>query len=123
CNKLLNGKIKSTYVPFAMLGMTIFGVDLYFAGNGAGSAASDVLMSVEDFLKSFSNLRILFDLLLISVCAGLYIVPLYAIMQHDSEAAHRARIIAANNVINAFFMVLSAVATLYLLDLSFTIPQ
>lgn len=123
CNKLLNGEIKSTYVPVSMLGMTIFGIDLYFASMYNITAATETLMSLGEFVSSFSRLRILFDLLLIAICAGLYIVPLYAIMQHDSDVNQRARIIAANNVVNAIFMVVAAVITVVMLASHFTIPQ
>lgn len=123
CNKLLKGEIKSTYVPIAMFGMTLFGIDLYFASVNGVAISGDILMGIEEFISSLSRLRILFDLLIIAICAGLYIVPLYAIMQHDSDPNHRARIIAANNVINALFMVTSAVLTLALLSAHFSIDQ
>ncbi len=108
CNKLLRGHISSAYVSLAALGMAAFGVDLYFASLHGGASGLP---------------HIVLDLFAIAVSAGLYIVPLYAIMQHESEAAHRARIIAANNVINALFMVAAALFTLLMLSFSFTIPQ
>lgn len=123
CNKLLKGEIKSTYVPVAMLGMTIFGIDLYFASIHNTVVTTETLMSIGEFLSSPARLRILFDLLLIAICAGLYIVPLYAIMQHDSDVNQRARIIAANNVVNAIFMVTAALITVAMLASHFTIPQ
>lgn len=123
CNKLLKGQIKSNYVPLAMLGMTVFGIDLYFASVHNAPAVSATLMSLEGFIYSPTRLRILFDLLFIAICSGLYIVPLYAIMQHDSSAQHRARIIAANNVMNAIFMVAAAIITLAMLYVGFNIPQ
>ena len=122
CNALLRGHIQSTYVPLATLGISIFTVDLYFASQLIPIAGS-ALMNAWQFIDNGTGLHIIVDLLLISICAGIYIVPLYAIMQHFSEAAHRARIIAANNVINAFFMVTSAIGTLLMLKMSFTIPQ
>jgi acyl-[acyl-carrier-protein]-phospholipid O-acyltransferase/long-chain-fatty-acid--[acyl-carrier-protein] ligase len=125
CNKLLGGVIKSNYVPISMFGMTLFGVDLYLASIHdvpIGMVASP-LISLGEFVSSLTNLRILFDLLMIAVCSGLYIVPLYAIMQHDSSPQHRARIIAANNVVNAIFMVAAAVIALALLSAGFSIPQ
>lgn len=123
CNKLLKGEIKSTYVPISMLGITIFGADLYFATIANIMPAPGMLMGISEFLSSFQRLRILFDLLLIAICSGLYIVPLYAIMQHSSSIQHRARIIAANNVMNAIFMVASALIVLALLSFGFNIPQ
>ncbi len=121
CNKLLKGQIQSTYVPLAALGISIFTIDLYFASNAFTNGTS--LISALDFLKNTQGLHIIIDLLLIAVCSGIYIVPLYAIMQHSSEPLHRARIIAANNVLNAAFMVVSALLTVLLLKLSYTIPQ
>jgi len=121
CNKLLRGQIHSTYVPMAAFGMALFGIDLYFASqHGMGSAT---LMSLPQFLNDIAGWRIIGDLFLIAISGGLYIVPLYAIMQHNSAAVHRARIIAANNVVNALFMVTSALFTLMMLSLSFSIPQ
>src|SRR5690606_26435314 len=63
--------------------------------------------------------RVLFDLLMIAVCGGIFIVPLYAIMQSRSDRAERARIIAANNILNALFMVLAAVGAGAVLALGF----
>lgn len=123
CNRLLRGTIQSTYVPLAALGITVFGTDLYYASQHTAFANPSVLMTLQQFVSSTAGLHILADLFLIAVSGGIFIVPLYAIMQHDSEAAQRARIIAANNVINSLFMVASALLTLLMLRLSYTIPQ
>jgi len=122
CNKLLRGEIKSTFAPYAALGIGLFSADLYLASLHDFSIAAD-LMPIGQFLAGAAGIRILFDLLMIAVSAGIYIVPLYAIMQHKSPPAHRARIIAANNIVNALFMVAAAVLTLLLLTLNFTIPE
>ncbi len=121
CNRLARGHIQSTYVPVAALAITVFGVDLYFASRhfGAGGA----MLAVSQFLALPRAWRVLADLLLMAVAGGVYIVPLYAIMQHRSAPAHRARVIAANNVVNAIFMAAAAVLTIVLLALHFTIPE
>src|SRR5450631_893493 len=67
--------------------------------------------------------RIIADLVLIGLFGGFYIVPLYALIQERSEPAYRSRIIAANNILNAIFMVASAGIALGLLKLDLTIPQ
>ena len=121
CNMLLKGEVKSTYVPAAALGITIFTVDLYFAS--AGVAQGDALIDAWQFLSGFAHGRILADLFGIAVCGGLYVVPLYAVLQRDSAPETRARTIASNNVVNALFMVASAVATLLMFKASFTVPQ
>ena len=120
CNSLLKGRIHATYVPLAALGMTVFAIDLVFASERAQTSSGELVTLVQ-FLSHFSSWRILFDLLFLSICGGIYIVPLYAILQHDSEPSHRSRAIASNNIINALFMVIAAIATSLMLYLHFTI--
>lgn len=123
CNILLKGQVKSTYVPMAAMGITLFTIDLFFASQGAFADTQTGFMHYTDFIRTRSGMHILFDLAGIAICGGLYIVPLYAIMQHDSDPAYRARTIATNNVINALFMVVSAIATVAMLKAHFTVPQ
>jgi len=75
------------------------------------------------FTADAAHWRVLSDLALLSLFAGLYSVPMYALIQMRSEPTHRARIIATNNILNALFMVVSAVITGALLKAGFTIPQ
>jgi len=63
------------------------------------------------------------DLCLIGAFGGIYIVPLYALVQSMSEETQRSRIIAANNILNALFMVCSAILTIALFAINFSIPQ
>jgi len=123
CNKLLRGLVHSTYVPLVALGISVFTVDLYYASGSAVYNQATGLTDIVSFLTYTASLRILADLFLIAVCGGIFIVPLYAIMQMRSPVEHRARIIAANNVMNAVFMVGSAVMTLIMFRLHFTIPE
>ena len=129
CNRLLRGQVQPTYVPLAALAMTLFGIDLYFASthvmsaHAAYPAADHAALTLGAFLEMGRNWRVLVDLFGFAISGGIYIVPLYAIMQERSDPAHRARVIAANNVLNALFMVASALLTLLMLSLSFTIPQ
>ncbi|BAE51776.1 acyl-[ACP]--phospholipid O-acyltransferase [Paramagnetospirillum magneticum] len=121
CGRLLNGEISARHVPFAALGMTLFSFDLYFAS--AVPAAAGQLATIAEFLTHPGSWRVLGDLLAIAVCGGVYIVPLYTILQTRSDADSRARAVAANNVMNAAFMVLSAVAGAGMLALGFSVPQ
>ena len=75
------------------------------------------------FLSSFLHLHLLADILLIGIFGGFYIVPLYAFIQSPREKSHQSRIIAANNIMNALFMVVSALFSLWIFDLGFNIPQ
>ena len=123
CNALLRGQIKSTYVPTAAVGITLFTVDLFFASHSTVPGSENVMTNAWHFLEFAASWRIVFDLFAIALCGGLFIVPLYAILQHDSDPECRARTIASNNVINALFMVASGVGTMLMLKASFTIPQ
>ena len=120
CNSMLKGQVHATFVPLGALGMTVFIVDLYFASrNGLPGGAA----SLSAFLDQLAGWRILIDIGLIAAAGGVYIVPLNALLQQRSEDAHRSRNIAANNIINALFMVVAAVATALLLSLGLSIPQ
>jgi acyl-[acyl-carrier-protein]-phospholipid O-acyltransferase/long-chain-fatty-acid--[acyl-carrier-protein] ligase len=122
CNRLLKGKIHATYVPVAALGMTIFGIDLVIASHHGISHAA-TLMTLGQFLAHASSWRILFDLLALAICGGVYIVPLYAILQFESEPSHRSRAVASNNIMNAIFMVMAAILTSIMLMLHFSVTH
>ena len=122
CTKLLKGVISAKYVPLSAFALSAFITDLYFVSVNL-SPPPDVLITASDFLSSPRNLRILFDLVGISICGGLYTVPLYAILQNDSDPTKRSRIIAANNLLNALFMVFGAIVATAMLALDYTIPE
>ncbi|MEA2770198.1 MAG: acyl-[acyl-carrier-protein]-phospholipid O-acyltransferase, partial [Acetobacteraceae bacterium] len=105
CARLLHGEVSARLVPFAALGITVFTWDFGTAVIGGGGLH---LTTVAAVLHSPTGWRMLVDLLLLAVCGGLYSVPLYAIVQEQSEPARRARTIAANNIVNAVTMVLGA---------------
>lgn len=123
CNRLLKGKIHANHVPLGALGMAIFTFDFYFSAQqiAALHALSDPTLMT--FLENGYNWRIMFDLLLIAICGGIYTVPLYAILQHRSDEHHRARVIASNNVMNALFMVIAAAFTILMLKLGLSIAH
>jgi hypothetical protein len=120
CERLSGHKVEIGLVPFGSIGLTLFGVDLYFAlvHHTAHPAAA-----IGQFLVQPGHWRILADLFLIGLFGGLYIVPLYALVQLRSDPAHRSRIIAANNILNALFMVVAALLAIGLFALGLTIPQ
>ncbi|MCW8916199.1 MAG: acyl-[ACP]--phospholipid O-acyltransferase [Magnetovibrio sp.] len=124
CNKLLKGEITAKYVPFGALLMTVFMVDLYFASTYGYALPSNggELAGVGSFLSTVMGMRITVDLLLVAISSGLYIVPLYAILQSRGEESHRSRNIASNNIINALFMVASAIAISVMLGAGMTVP-
>ncbi len=123
CNRLLKGKVHATYVPLGAFGISIFTIDLYFASQHAVGSHVIGLMGVLGFLEHFYSWRILVDLFLIAVCSGLYIVPLYAILQQRSQNTHRARVIAGNNILNALFMVVAALLTMLMLYIGISVVE
>ena len=120
CERLSGHKVEIGLVPFGSIGMTIFAADLYFASRGLHPTGIGGLGA---FFAEHAHWRVLADLFLLSLFAGLYSVPLYALIQSRCEPTHRARIIAANNILNAFFMIASALLGVALLSSGFTIPQ
>jgi MFS family permease len=119
CEVLGRRRVELGLVPLGAIGMTLFTVDLYFASRGLPPAA---LMDAASFVKQPAHWRVMADLLLLSLSAGLYSVPMYALIQLRSEATHRARIIAANNILNALFMIASALMAGALLAAGLSIP-
>lgn len=104
-NWLLKGEVSVKYVPIAAILITVFAIDLYFATPHLRSLApAEGLMRIRTVLTSFAGWRAIIDLGLIAFCAGLFCVPLYALVQTKTPISRRARVIAANNIINAIFM-------------------
>ena len=120
CERLSGHKVEIGLVPFGSIGLSVFALDLFFATPLGGGAA---LIGAAEFLARAGSARILFDLVMIGVFGGFYIVPLYALIQTRSERSHQSRIIAGNNILNALFMVASAALSALLLYAGYTIPQ
>ncbi|GAB4163605.1 MAG: acyl-[ACP]--phospholipid O-acyltransferase [Rickettsiaceae bacterium] len=124
CNKLFANKITTKYVFIAALGISICGIDLYFATKIAAiNYEPEHLKSIGQFLSRLHYLRILLDLFLLAAIGGLYVVPLFAVMQYFSSPAYRSRVVAANNLINSFFMAGSTALLSLLFYMDFSIPS
>jgi acyl-[acyl-carrier-protein]-phospholipid O-acyltransferase/long-chain-fatty-acid--[acyl-carrier-protein] ligase len=124
CNRLLKGEISAKYVPLAALGITLFSLDLYFASRDAlALPAGAGLLGVEAFVRQPANWRILADLLLIAINGGLYAVPLNTLVQKASALNHVSRNVAANNIMNALFMVASTLIAGWMLKQGYTVPE
>ncbi len=120
CELLSKRHVEIGLVPLGAIGMSVFAVDLYFASRGLPASAP---LGLGAFVASTAHWRVMADLALLALCVGLYSVPMYALIQMRSEPSHRARIIAANNILNALFMIVSAVLAGGLLAAGLTIPQ
>jgi 1-acyl-sn-glycerol-3-phosphate acyltransferase len=120
CEKLSGHKIEIGLVPFGSIGMTVFAFDLWLASP---VLAHGVPVGPIELMQQPGSWRVMFDLAMIGVFGGFYIVPMYALIQSRSEPGHQARVIAGNNIINAFFMVLAAGMAIVVMKLGLTIPQ
>lgn len=112
CERFSGHKIELGLVPLGSIGLTLFGLDLYFHTQ---PPVGEELMGIGAFLQQPQSYRVLLDFMLIGVFGGFYSVPLYAMVQERSEEHHRARIIAAINIMNALFMVVSGIAAMLFL--------
>lgn len=120
CEMLSRRHVEIGLVPLGAIGMTVFSVDLYFASRGLPPSA---IMDITTFIAHGAHWRVMIDLALLALFAGLYSVPMYALIQLRSPNSHRARIIAANNILNALFMIVSSLMVGLLLALGLTLPQ
>ena len=120
CERLSNRMVEIGLVPFGSIGLTVFGIDLYFAAPAPLGLEN---IGISAFLAHPGSWRVALDIVLLGIFGGVYIVPLYALIQSRSKTSHRSRVIAANNIINALMMVISALMAILLLNAGFSIPQ
>jgi acyl-[acyl-carrier-protein]-phospholipid O-acyltransferase/long-chain-fatty-acid--[acyl-carrier-protein] ligase len=104
--RLLRGRVTNRWTPWAGLVMAIAAADLYRGVHGFAGPAGNV----STFLASPDGWRLLADLAVMAVAGGVFSVPLYGVLQTESDAGHGARAIAANNIINALFQAAAVVA-------------
>ena len=121
CEKLSGRTVEIGLVPLGALGMTVFCADLYFARPGLAPATG---LDVAGFVAGTGSPRIMLDLALVGLFAGLFIVPLFALVQSRTPKDELSRVIAGLNIQNAFFIVLAAGIALAVQKLlGWTIPQ
>lgn len=120
CERLSGYKVEIGLVPFGSIGLTAFAIDLYFA---TPHDPFGVALTASEFIRQPGAWRILMDLGLIGVTGGLFIVPLYALVQQRSRREVLSRVIGANSILNALFMVAAAGLAAAALQLGMTIPQ
>ena len=118
--RLSGHKVEIGLVPFGSIGITLFTLDLFFASP---AKASGVALGAMSFLSEPGGPRILLDLFFLGMFGGFYAVPLYALIQSRTQPTHTSRVIAANNILNALFMVVAAGFGALLLERGLSIPQ
>ena len=120
CEKLSGRKVEIGLVPFGAIGLSLFGIDLYFASLGYTNTATVDFLGL---LPQHGTWRILLDLLLLGVFGGFFIVPLFALIQTRCDPKHVSRTIAGMNILNALFMVGAAGVAVFLIGQGFSIPE
>ncbi|MBX3654039.1 MAG: MFS transporter [Ramlibacter sp.] len=121
CEVLSRRHVEIGLVPLGAIGMSVFAIDLFLASRGL--AAPQAIFTLGQFVAEPAHWRVMADLALLSLFAGLYSVPMYALIQLRAQPTHRARIIAANNILNALFMIASSLIAGALLGAGLSIPQ
>ncbi|WEJ07468.1 MFS transporter [Pseudomonas sp. FJ2-5-13] len=122
CEKLSGRKVEIGLVPFGSFGLTVFGLLLWWHSGGfPQNVQANDWLAVLGYGQAW---WVLFDILGLGVFGGFYIVPLYALIQSRTAENERARVIAANNILNALFMVVSAIVSILLLSVAkLSIPE
>lgn len=122
CEKLSGRKVEIGLVPFGSFGLTVFGLLLWWHSGGfPQNVQANDWLAVLGYGQAW---WVLFDILGLGVFGGFYIVPLYALIQSRTAEKERARVIAANNILNALFMVVSAIVSILLLSVAkLSIPE
>ncbi|GGY01386.1 MFS transporter [Massilia dura] len=122
CEKLSGRKVEIGLVPFGSIGLSLFGIDLYFASLGYAAPAA-ATVDAFGLLAQSGSWRIVFDVVMIGVFGGFFIVPLFALIQLRCDPKHLSRTIAGMNILNALFMVAAAGVAILLLGQGLTIPE
>ncbi|WP_345843817.1 MFS transporter [Shewanella algae] len=124
CERFSFGHVELGLLPFGVAGLTFFGLDLLWAIPDYSQLPAGYLYDIAEFVGRSEHFRLMFALFMVGVSGGLFIVPLYAFIQSRSAPGECAQAIAANNIVNALFMVCSAILSIILLELvGLSIPQ
>lgn len=120
CERLSGHKVEIGLVPFGAIGLSVFGFDLYLSSLTYTNTAT---VSAMAFIGQTGSLRILFDIFMIGIFGGLYVVPLFALIQTRCDPKHLSRTIAGMNILNSLFMVAAALTAMMLLKNGLNIPE
>ncbi len=120
CERLSNRTIELGLVPIGSIGLTLFGADLFFATTMHNTSG---LIGIQEFITNSSNWRVVLNIFLLGFFGGIYIVPLYALIQSRSNPKRRSRIIAGNNILNALFIIAAGLYAIVLTQAGLAIPQ
>ena len=122
CDSILKGKVTSKYVPSAAYGIAIASILLWYVSTRPPVPEGTPIIGAWEFFTRPENFMITFCLFMIAFCGGLYIVPLYAVMQ--TEAGDKVSgVIACSNITDSIFMAVAALGAGVLISWGISIPQ
>lgn len=117
CRKIGGTEVNIKMVPIGVVGLTVFAYYLAVSLSFVPAHTGELLTLTEVFHQDASYYHVMLAITLLGISGGFYIVPLYAMMQAYSPRSHRARVVAANNILNAIFMVTSAIFSIIVLSI------
>ena len=117
CRKIGGSQVNIKMVPIGAVGLTIFALYLAASLSFVPTHTGPLITLSEVFHQGWSYYHVMIAVTLLGISGGFYIVPLYAMMQAYSPRSHRARVVAANNILNAVFMVSSAIFSIIILSI------
>ena len=123
CNSILKGKITTKYVPSAAYGIAISSVLLWYVSDRPPVDSSAQVIGALEFFSRPENFMITACLFMIAFCGGLYIVPLYAVMQNKAPESKVSGVIACSNITDSIFMAVAALGASVLIGWGVSIPQ
>ncbi len=118
CEWLSGREIHLGLVPLGALGLTLFGIDFYWA-----STLPMPSLLIAKQLIGGAQFRVLADCFLLGLSGGIYVVPLFALIQTRAERSHLSRTIGGMNILNALFMVVAALTAMMLLAAGLSVPE
>ena len=104
--RLLHGEVSARHVPVAGIALSAFAAGFAWLVRDVTPATG--WHDIGAMLGAPRAWIALLCLLGAAISGGVFSVPLYALIQARADPGHRARMVAANNVMNAIFMVIGA---------------
>lgn len=124
CKTLTKNQVSLKLLPIGILGLSVFAIDLYLSLSSIAIQATRTPYGISALMDMHGTWRVFADLFFLGFAGGVYIVPMYAFMQAYAPISHRSRVVGANNIFNAIFMVGSAVFSIIILTmLKLSLPQ
>ena len=115
CERLSGRTVELGLVPLGALGLTVFPLWMVLGGPDAAALGRGADWTDMGRVLTFMGLT--------GVSGGLFVVPLYALVQQRVTPSERGRIFAANNLYNGIFMAVGSILALLALSAGLNVAQ